>query len=298
MENKQSGKLITILLGVLLVVAVAYSFYSNAEHSALKTELEAEKVEIKTQLDKLLSDYDAKIAEGSSLKVKLKAAREDIITYKDSLQGEKSTSYGLIKRYKNRMYSLQAKNKELFAQVDLLTKENEKLSGEVVEAKSTIEAQANENSKLSMINNNLSEKVAKGAVLSIDNLGVVAMKKSSTGALKETNRYKKTDAFRITFNIDKNELTERGEKPAYFVIKDAEGNVVSPKGKVVINGTEVVYSDTTAINYQNIETEVIIITDIDREATTKGVYTVAAILDGKAVGNTTLELKDGFLGIF
>ncbi|MFC2110735.1 hypothetical protein ACFLSU_09225, partial [Bacteroidota bacterium] len=268
------------------------------EHNELKTELELEKAEIKTELDKLITDYDAKIAEGTSLKAKLKAAREDIITYKDSLQNEKTTSYSLIKRYKNRVYSLQAKNKELFAQVDALTKENVKLSGEVVEAKETIAAQADENAKLTNENQDLSNKVAKGAVLSINNLGVVAMKKSSTGALKETSRYKKTDAFRITFTIEKNELTESGEKPAYFVIKDSEGTVVAPKGKVNINGSDIDYSDTTAINYQNIETEVIIITDVDSDTTTKGEYTVSVILDGKQVGSTSLELKDSFLGIF
>jgi predicted nuclease with TOPRIM domain len=298
MENKQSGKLPVILLAVLLVVVAGFAFYSNQENNRVKEELNAEKAEIKQELDKMIADYDAKIAESSSLKVKLGAARQDIIAYRDSLTNEKSTSYKVIKRYKNRVYSLQAKNKELFAQVENLTKENSKLNVEIGEAKSTIDTLSESNKELEGVNKILNEKVAIGGALTVSNLNVVAMKKLSTGALAETNRYKKTDAFRISFKINENLLSVKGNKEAYFVIKDPNDAVVAPKGKTAINGEDVDYSDSTTIDYQNMATEVIIITDMDKKETSKGVYSVTAFLDGKAVGSTTLELKPNFLGVF
>lgn len=298
MENKQSGKLLPILLGVLLLVVGGFAFYSNQENNKVKEELTAEKADIKKELDKMIADYDAKIAEGSSLKIKLSAARQDIITYRDSLTNEKTTNYGIIKRYKNRVYSLQAKNKELFAQVENLTKENTELNVAIGEAKTEIKTLAATNEELSGENKVLNEKVAIGGALTVSNLNVVAMKKLSSGALSETNRYKKTDAFRISFKINENLLSVKGNKEAYFVIKDPKDVVVAPKGKTNINGVEVDYSDSTTIDYQNMATEVIIITDMDKKETSKGVYSITAFLDGKAVGSTTVDLKPNFLGVF
>ena len=76
METKQSGKFTTILLGALLAIAVGYAFYANGEHNQIQAELETEKAELKTQLDELIVNYDAKIAENTSLTTKLEAVNE------------------------------------------------------------------------------------------------------------------------------------------------------------------------------------------------------------------------------
>ena len=54
MEKKQPNKLTTVLLLVLLLASLGYAFYSNSEHNALQAELEAEKAEIKSELDNLI----------------------------------------------------------------------------------------------------------------------------------------------------------------------------------------------------------------------------------------------------
>jgi vacuolar-type H+-ATPase subunit I/STV1 len=298
METKQSGKFITILLGALLAVAVAYTFYANSEHNQIQAALETEKAELKTQLDELIVNYDAKIAENTALTTKLEAARADIISYKDSLAKEKKTSYRKIRWYRSRVNALKAKNKELFAQVDSLTKLNVELNGVIVEANGTIAAQASQNAQLTSENEVLAGKVAIGEILSIDDLVTEGVKKSSKGALKATNRYKKVDAFRAEFNINKNDLTPSGAKKVYVTIKDAEGNVVAAKGSVDVNGAAVSYSGATEVNYENAETAVTVLTDVDSKSLSEGTYTVSVILDGRAVGNTTVVLKNTFLGIF
>jgi|SaaInl0LU_22_DNA_1037365.scaffolds.fasta_scaffold00034_9 hypothetical protein len=298
METKQSGKFITILLGALLAVAVAYTFYANSEHNEIKAALETEKAELKTQLDELIVNYDAKIAENTALTTKLEAARADIVSYKDSLTKEKKTSYRKIRWYRSRVNALKAKNKELFAQVDSLTKLNAELNGVIVEANGTIAAQASQNAQLTSENEVLAGKVAIGEILSIDDLQANGAKKSSNGVLKATNRFKKTDAFQVAFNINKNDLTPSGSKKVFVAIKDAEGNVVASKGSVDVNGAAVSYSAETEVNYENAETAVAVSTDVDSKSLSEGTYTVSVILDGRAVGNTTVVLKKSFLGIF
>lgn len=291
MENKQSSKLITVVLGVLLVLALGYAFYSNSEHSALQAELEADKAEIKAELDGLVVKYDAKIAENTTMNAKLVAARASVVTYRDSLQAEKTASYSTIKRYKNRVYSLQKKNKNLLSEVEELTSQNEKLNEEVVAAKIIIETQEAAGIELLAINEVLAAKVAVASELEVGQLTAVSMKKRSSGALKGTSRARYTDVFKVSFKIDENILTAGGDKIAYIIIKDVEGTVIASKGKITNGEEEIYYSDTTTIDYQNIDTEVIVITDVNRKENIKGVYTITAILDGNTVGVTTVTLK-------
>jgi cell division protein FtsB len=291
MENKQSNKSITVVLVILLLAAIGYAFYSDSQHSALQAELEAEKTEIKSELDQLIVKYDAKIAENTTLNTKLSAARQDIILYRDSLKAEKKASYATIKRYKRRVYSLSKKNKELFRQVEELTSQNHKLNEEVVAAKVVIENQEVAGAELKARNRVLSDKVDVAAKLTVDNLTVASMKKRSSGSLKATSKAKYTDAFRVSFKIDQNLLAENGDKTTYIVITDSEGEVVAPKGKLEGTSPEAYYSDMTTISYQNIDTEVIIITDVNRKENKKGLYTISAMLDGEVVGNTELSLR-------
>jgi len=291
MEKKQPNKLTTVLLLVLLLASLGYAFYSNSEHNALQAELEAEKSEIKSELDNLIVMYDAKIAENTTLSTKLSAAREDIISYRDSLKAEKKASYSAIKRYKNRVYSLQKKNKELFSQVEELTTQNEKLNEEVLAAKGIIEVQEVAGAELVLENELLSAKVAVASELDVSGLLAESMRKKSSG-LKATTKAKNTDAFKISFTIGENSLASRGNKVCYVIISGPEGKVVMPKDKIAgEDSEEVYYSDTTVIDYKNVETDVILFTDVNREENKKGVYTIKAILDGKTIGESSVTLK-------
>lgn len=298
MENTKKGNGLVILLGVLLALAVVYAIFSNKQHNDVETELTTEKTNIQVQLNKMIADYDAKIAEGTSLKGKLTAARQDIITYRDSLLNVKQSSVADIRNFKLRIASIESKNKGLFAQLETLKKENAKLTNDIVEAKTVIETKVKENVTLANQNKVLVEKVLVGGALNINNLAVVGMKKQSDGALEETDRYKRVDAFRIQYKIFKNELTVAGNKKAYFVIKDPEGKVLSPKGTTTVAGNSINYSDETDIDYQNEEIEVIVVTDVDSKKLTKGEYTIETYLAGRKVGATKVELKPAFLGVF
>jgi hypothetical protein len=65
-----------------------------------------------------------------------------------------------------------------------------------------------------------------------------------------------------------------------------------------VNGAAVSYSGATEVNYENAETAVTVLTDVDSKSLSEGTYTVSVILDGRAVGNTTVVLKNSFLGVF
>lgn len=299
MEKKQSGKVIIILLAALLLGVLGYTFYSNAENKKMTTLLEVEKTEIKSNLDEMIAQYDTELAQGNLLKEELTAARENIVSYRDSLKKVKSVNYRAIRRYRKRVSSLQAKNKKLFTELEALRLENEKLNAEILVAVETIERQSDENDVLTDENKVLVDKVAIGGILSYRDFTAIAMKELSTGSLKETNKYKNTDVFTVYFKINKNELTVSGDKLVYIVIKDPKGAVVSPeKGVINVNGSEINYSESKTINYQNTSTDVTITVEVNKKELIKGVYTISASLDGEAVGSASVKLRGSFLGIF
>jgi len=300
MENKKptkSNKSIVVVFAVLLAAAIGYSVYSYIDSTAKETQLLAEKAAVTKKLDALIVQYEKKIAESNSLETELVAARANIIAYRDSLASEKKTSYLTIKRYRSKVYKLEKQNKALFAKIDALTASNEVLNKEITVAKDSITQMNVENVALTNNNEILKAKVAIGAKLSIDKLKAVAMKKSSSG-LSETTKYKSTDAFRVSYKIKKNELTTPGDKIAYLVVKNPEGAVVTPKGRFDRNGKENFYSATSNVNYQNKETEVIFITDVEKDDMMKGSYTFQVYLEGAPVGKTAVILRGSFLGIF
>ena len=300
MENKKptkSNKSIVIVLAVLLAVAIGYSVYSFIDSAATETELLSEKAAVTKKLDALLVQYEKKIAESDTLEAELVAARANIIAYRDSLASEKKTSYLTIKRYRSKVYKLEKQNKALFAKIDALTASNKVLNEEITVAKDSIVQINVENVALTTKNEILKAKVAIGARLSIVNLKAVAMKKSSSG-LSETTKFKSTRAFRVSYKIKKNALTTPGDKLAYLVVKNPEGAVVTPKGRFDRKGKETFYSSTTNVTYKNKETEVIFITDVEKDDMMKGSYTFEVYLEGAPVGKTAVLLRGSFLGIF
>lgn len=298
METKNSKKPTVIVLAVLLLAAVAYALFSNAQHKELQAALESEKTSIQTELTSMIAQYDVKIEENTSLKEALVAARADIIAYRDSLVKEKKTSYKLLKRYQNKLYKLQEQNKELFGQLENLTAENTQLSSDIAAANATIASQASSNELLASQNEDLSAKVAVGAILSAADVSVVPLKRTASGALKKTNRYKKTVAFQLSMNLPRNPLTTSGDKQVYLILEDAQGKVLNSKGTFEVEGRSLSYSDKASFHYQNQEMELVLVTEFEKGLLQKGTYVISAYLDGSILGAASVALKPSFLGVF
>lgn len=299
MVKKGLGKVVIVGLEVLVVGAsLGYAYYSNMKYNSLETELKTEKTEIessfapeletenteiKFELDALIVQYDAKTDE-------LVLARKEVVTYKDSLQAEKNNNFK-NKIAENSANYLREKNKELFFKVQELSSKEDKLNEQSFEEKEIIQQQELDAWEFANRNEILSNKVATAAELSIGELKIISMKKLSNGSYKETLRSKKTDSFKVSFEINENLIADKGSKVAYLIVKNPLGEVVTPSGKFLNGEEELYYSEMAIIDYKNKAIEVIAMNDINREETIKGVYTITTILDGKSVGEATAILK-------
>lgn len=297
MENNNSKNLViglAVAAGIFLIAAI----YVFVDGKSTADALASEKAALQTELAALNSKYDKALSENTEMTASLKAAKAEIAALSDSIASITEANARKIKFYKGRVGSLNKKNKELVAVVDSLKVQNAELTMGLEVAAATIEEQAQANAELTALAAELGEKVALGSMLNVTEVKVEAVKSLSSGELKATNRFKKVEAFRVSFTIAQNLIAEPGERPAFFVVKDASGAVVAPAGTVDMEGTELSYTSDMLVNFENNELEAISLINIQKDVLAKGTYTVEVYFEGMMAGSGQVELKSAVLGIF
>jgi hypothetical protein len=292
-ENKKSNtNLIIIALAVLLLGALAYTFYTNTEHKKLTDQIEVEKLEIEQNLDSMIVRYEDAIAQKTSMSAELTIERDRIIALRDSIKDMKVINYSMLRRYKGEISKLEESNKKLFLLNESLTSSNQLLTTNLDSAKVVITRQIAKNDTLLVQNLTLAKKVAIGSELKISTAKVLAMKERNNGKLVETTRANNTDALRINLTIVKNEIAEPGDRQVYIQIADAQGKTLSPKGEFMLyDNTQISYSDLSIVNYMNEAIDLISLVEVNRDLMKAGVYTVNIYIENKFVGAIKFVLK-------
>ncbi len=298
--KQNTGSKITIIILAILLATLAFFAYQNYMKNQHSEEvLLQQKLEIQKELDLKLIELEDAIAENSTMEAELTIAKNNIMAFRDSVQGLKTLNYKIIRRYKNKLAVLEKNNKRLLKVSDSLKLANFGLNIEIDSANANIERQATEifnqalsNDSLNTQNIDLSDRIARGATLKISNVSVIAMREKSNGQLKETTRASKTDAFRTSFKIRENTLTEAGSKIAHLVIQDAAGNVIGGVETFTdVTGQDLLFSDVTDVDYNNQDIEVIAVTNVPESSIEKGDYYIKVYLEKKLLGTTKILMK-------
>jgi len=292
-DNKKTKVIVGVILLVLLAILGGYTVYQNNQLNDSNTFLEEEKANIENDLDEMVAKYDAAISENSSLSEELKLEREDIVLLRDSVKNLKSTNYSLIRRYRNKIESLEASNQELFKQNDSLRISNNILAVDLNKAKDSILVQSTQIDTLNIQNIALNEKIGIGAQLKVNTIKAVAMKKRMlSDKLVETTRANRTDALRISFVIAENELAEKSERNAKIQVVNPKGGVINIIGTTTTDeDVEFDYSDETSIDYESNDLGVVTMLDVDRKTMLKGNYRINVYIDNKLVAISGFTLK-------
>ena len=299
-SNKSSGSKITIIVLALLLAVLAFFAYKNQlKNKESEAVLLEEKLNIQSDLDNKIVELDNAIANNSSLENELTEARDNIISFRDSVKNLKTLNYRIIRRYKDKLAVLETTDKKLLNKVDSLKIANYNISIERDSAQAVVERQATtittktqQNESLAEQNEGLNKKINKGSALQIGKVAVLAMKERRGGALKKTERARRTDAFRVSFNIRKNTIAEAGKRKVHVIIKDATGKVLSSTHTFTgANGVNVQFTDSTDVDYKNEDIEVIVVTTLTEEKLEKGEYYISVYLEHNLLGSTSIYLK-------
>lgn len=296
-SDRKSQSIITFLLLLMLIIAfLAYQNY--ASYTRLKSAFLDEKKEIEAELDRMIIDYDEALTQKTKASAKLKIERKRVIRLRDTVKNLQENSYNLLRKFRKRISFLEAQNKELFVKVDSLNNVNTHLRDENLIVKQELSKKTLLTKKLSDYSNdlehskkNLENTIAKARILEIKNFNVIPMRKRNNGKYTSTSRRRRIEAFKISLDIEKNELAEIGERKVFIQVIDTDKNVVSVNGHTTLkNDSQIAYTDVFTTNYQKKEIALISFVKLEKGKVKKGEYTINAYLEGKLVGNKLLKI--------
>ncbi len=307
-ENRSNRKL---LIGGLLAVLITINgilIYMNYQKKE-KTEEQAEVIRVKnSELENQINVYEALKAdferqsqelqamglENDSLETKITAIAADL----DELRGFRNKSYSLAdqRRFRDKAAALETQLKEKDSQIALLKQDNEVLTTENTDLKTTKTTLSDSLSTVKSTNKVLTDKVKVASRLEAQNLNVNII--NSRGKEKDDNdneyRARRVDKIRVVFNLAKNDVATQEPKTVYLRLIEPDGaalyNLSTGSGSFQIEGADMYYTAKRDFVYDNTQQQLSFVYDKDA-AYKKGKHTIELYTDGFMIGTTTFTLK-------
>lgn len=305
-EKKKGGQAVIIALALLLLGSLGFNIYQYTQQKKSTEEIqlvnvnlkdtENARVQLQQQFDDLSYDYemaktqlsmrDSILTERDSEIAAKQNEIQSILNKKNATESELGKAQKLINslngdisRYKQEIAVLQAQNDSLMVTVDTLNIQHQRISGELLAEK----GRADENER------NLR------TTFSISNYQITGLKVRSSGKEVETDKAKRIDKIRVSFDLDPNQYAESGEKQIYIAIFKPDGKLGKFKNaspgqlETWANGT-VDYSDMVNFNYQQ-GTKQNITFDWEDYDFPQGNYKIVLYQNGMKIGQKSMELK-------
>ncbi|RAR70149.1 hypothetical protein [Flavobacterium aciduliphilum] len=294
MENHKSTnalKAVILVLSILLLGSLFYIYKLSTDTRELQTQVTSTKTEKNTilkDLQDLKATYDAAIAEKTEISDELIEEREKVVGLMAQLEKSKGDAAAMAK-YKKQLVELQAKMKNLMQEVEVLKKENTKLTTNLDSTKVVLADAKNYNQVLVGQNEELSKTVEKGSKLTVLNLKTATFKLRSSGKQIETDKASRVDFLRVSFTIAENSIAKSGDKTYYVQIIDSKNNVLGEKTTADFNGQSLTYSFTASVKYENKTLQVI--HDLPGKSFEKGTYFVNLYDKTELVSKSSFTLR-------
>ena len=297
-DFKRHNGLVFFLLFLILVIGLL-SYQNAQDYAKLKEVFDEEKKELESNLSNVINDYEDALSGNHHLSQKINEELQKLVKLRDTIQNLKESNYRLIRFYRKRIGELEENNKKLLTQIDSLYIQNNELQEENKGVKETLLEKESENDLLAKKNKylratkaNLERKIASAVIIKTSAISAEAMKKRSAGKHVSTNRSSRTDAFKVYFNLLKNEIVDSGLVPIFIQVLDEEDKIISSKGITELKGgAKVSYSDAFLAEYFNEQISVVSLISVNRDSIKKGTYTVKVFVNEMYSGETQLSLR-------
>lgn len=294
MENQKSNSSLKAIILVLLLLLLGSLFYifklttDTKELQTVVTNTKTEKDNVLKDLQQLKATYDAAIAENTSMSDELIAEREKVVGLMAQLEKSKGDVASMAK-YKQQFLALQTKMNSLMQEVEVLKKENTKLTTNLDSTKVVLADSKNYNQVLVGQNEELAKTVEKGSKLSVLNLKTGTYKLRSSGKQIETDKASRVDILKISFTIAENSIAKSGDKIYYIQVIDSKSNVMGDKATANFGDKSLTYSFTTSVKYENKTVQVS--QDLPGKNFEKGTYFVNVFDKSELVSKSSFTLR-------
>lgn len=301
--NKTKEYIIIGILGVLLLGSVSYNIIQSQKTEEttrlftidLKDEKNA-KILLQKELDSLTSEFE-KTKESVSVRDSLLSRRDaeifdkqreiqNILNKNDISQSELKQARRMIAalnadigRFKQEIIVLQKQNDSLTVANTTLNTEKTAISEELISEKEKAqETEANVRS-----------------TFSISNYKLIGLQVKRSGKEVETDKAKRIDKLRVSFDLDENQFAETGVKEIFIAIYKPDGTLgrfanASPGSIDTWSLGTVQYSDKIKFNYTKGSSQNISFDWEDYEFP-KGTYKIDLYQNGFKIGQKSLDLR-------
>jgi DNA repair exonuclease SbcCD ATPase subunit len=294
MENQNGNsklKAIVAILAILLVGSLVYIFKLTSDAKTMETtvvETKSEKEAVLKDLETLKATYDAALAENSLMTddlIEERAKVEKLIAELKAAKGDVAS----LRKFKEQYKQLEVKMKNLMQEVEVLKAQNQTLTTNLDSTNVVLEDSKKYNQVLVGQNEELAKTVEKGQKLTVTNLKTAAYKQRSSGKQIETDKASRADLLQISFTIAENKIAKSGDKVYYVQVIDAKNNVLGDKATVSFGDTNLTYSFTTTVKYEN--QTVNVKEQLPGKDFAKGTYFVNVFDKGELVSKSSFSLR-------
>lgn len=289
-SSNKTSKTPIIILALLLVGTLIYSFkmYQDSEATALL--LENEKIEVLKNLENMTSLYSEANADNEVANEKLIEAQTRLDSLMKELKTSKLTVSALLK-YKRKYFEMESEMEVLLEENATLKFQNTLLETSLDSTQVQLSTQVASNTKLEAQNQRLSESVEAAKKLTVERLNAYGVIQRRSGKLVPTTRASRVDNLRICYSVPSNVFTSSGDKNYLVQVIDPNLNVIGSNTPVQFEETILKYSYVSAFTYDNELLDVCDFVSAEEGDYEKGVYTVNVFDQQTLVASSTFTLK-------
>lgn len=289
-NSRNSGlKAIIVILFLLLLGSLAYTYKLQTETTETTTKLTSDKQKLQTELEAKIAEYNTAIADNTALKGELEEEQAKMVELLEKLKKSEGDASSLAK-FRVQFSQLKRDMNNLVAENNSLKERNTKLSKDLDSTSTELNVAKTLNDTLKNSNSKLAKTIEKGQKLALLNLQMLAVKQKSSGKQIPTDKASKADVLKVSFSIAENQIAKKGDRTFYVQIIDSKSNVLGDKKGENLNGNFLSYSFLKTIKYENKTTQ--IQEDLPVKNLKEGTFFVNVFdKDGNVVVKSSFDLK-------
>ena len=275
-----------IVVVLMLAGALAYVWWDK---TGLVNELNIEKEELTSQMIALQNDYATLSSDYDTINSQLDSSREEVSQLIERIKKTEATNRSKMRQYEKELGTLRSIMRNYIVQIDSLNTLNKKLTADAAAARREAAEIRKQSEELSKTVENLTGRVAVGAVIKARGLKLEAFNASD----KVTDRSSRVVRLIASLSLVENDLAEKGPVRVYIRVKDPEGILLTNSSQrtfSVDGGDPMISTTSREVDYQGKEIDLgIYVNDIP--SFIKGIYTVEAYTEQTKLGEAELMLR-------
>lgn len=291
------GMIIALVILLLAIAAlVIWIFSIKSDMNVLLEEKEAQRVELQSELDSLISEHDMIKEEYGTLSDSLFVKDSIIQANAQEIRKLLDTEWEYYK-VKRKLELLQKVSQGYVRQMDSLYTVNAALTEENIEIRGDLQEAQGEIEEISRSNDELTEKVGQASILQVYNMQATGIRDRGNGKEKETDKASRLDKIKVCFTIGENKVVQAGTKDIYVRIARPDKLILtkdrSDEYTFMYQGEKIQYSIKKSIDYQNLSMNLCLYWDKGYKEIEmmKGSYHVEIFFQDEVIGHTQFVLK-------